>query len=360
MRCPECGNEFRERGFRFCPYDGSRLEAPQWHRGKEEVSETVETGALIGGRYVVRRYLTKGAMARIFMADDQHTGQLVALKILEKNRAKSSEVRERFLREAKAVSLIDNPCVVKILDMGEHDKRPFLVMEFLRGETLGERFDVEPRLDHKLALWILLQAADALYAAHDKGIVHRDVKPDNIFIVGDTKQPTGIRVLDFGLSRLFQSQLTATGTVIGTPGYMAPEQVVADPVDQRTDIYGLGMIMYRMYAGCVPFDGKDDVIILAKQLLRRPPRPSHYVDGLDPRVERVIMTTIRKRPEERYPSMKIFSDELHKLQHPNAPLFAPELPNDWDERARDRYELSSPLAKEVAKGYRKLLKEGEA
>jgi serine/threonine-protein kinase len=357
MRCPECRNEFKERGFRFCPYDGSRLEAASRRRGSTEVSETVEAGATIAGRYVIRRYLTKGAMARIFMADDQHTGQLVAVKILEKLRSKNAEQRERFLREAKAVSLIQHESIVKILDVGEHDERPFLVMEFLRGETLGERFEVEPRLDPGLALWILTRAADALYAAHEKGIVHRDVKPDNIFIVGEPKQPTGIRVLDFGLSRLFQSQLTATGTVIGTPGYMAPEQVVADPVDQRSDIYSLGMIMYRMFTGCLPFDRSDDVVILAKQLLRRPPKPSHYVDDIDKRIERVIMCALRKRPDQRYPSMKIFVDELRKLQNPHAPLFAPELPSDWEELSRDRYEFSTPLAREVAKGYRKLLKD---
>jgi serine/threonine-protein kinase len=296
-------------------------------------------------------------MARIYMADDQHTGQLVAVKILERARAKSSEIRERFLREAKAVSMIQHQGVVKILDAGEHDGRPFLVMEFLRGETLGERFEVEPRLPARVAIPILLETADALWAAHEKGIVHRDIKPDNIFLVGEPKQTVGVRVLDFGLSRLFQSQLTATGTVIGTPGYMAPEQVVADTVDQRTDIYGLGMVMYRMFVGTLPFEGSEDVVILAKQLLRRPPRPSHYVDDIDPRIERVIMTTLRKRPEERYPSMKIFVDELRKLQQPNAPLFAPELPSDWEELSRDRYELSSPLAKEVAKGYRKLMKD---
>jgi serine/threonine-protein kinase len=356
MRCSECGNQFQERGYRFCPYDGTRLEATTRRRGRGD-PDTVESSTVIAGRYIVRRFLARGAMARLYMADDEHSGQLVAIKMLERSRAKNQEVRERFLREAKAVSMIQHPGVVKILDMGEHEGTPYLVMEFLRGETLGERFEVDVRMTPRSGLPFLIQAAEALFAAHEMGIVHRDVKPDNIYVVGEPDKPSGIRILDFGLSRLFQSQLTATGTVIGTPGYMAPEQVVADPVDQRSDIYGLGMVMYRMFTGCLPFEGGDDVVILAKQLLKRPPRPAHFADDIDPRIERVIMTTIRKRPEERYPSMKIFADELKKLQQPHAQLFAPEIPNEWDELARDRYELTSPMAREVSKGYRKLLEE---
>jgi serine/threonine-protein kinase len=250
--------------------------------------------------------------------------------------------------------MIGHPNVIHIHEVAEReDGTPYMVMEFLRGESLGERFEVEPTVPRALALSTLVAVSDALWAAHQKGIVHRDIKPDNLFLIGDPKAPEGVRVLDFGLSRLFQSKLTASGTVIGTPGYMAPEQVVADPVDQRTDIYGLGMVMYRMFTGRLPFEsggehGSDTASILARQLFATPPHPSTLAD-VDKQIERVIMRAIRKQPENRYPSMQLLANDLRKLESGGEVVeYIPD---------RDKYELESAHSQMVAAGYRKLYDE---
>jgi serine/threonine-protein kinase len=349
MHCPDCRQEFQQRGYRFCPYDGTRL----LHESRQKGASTdplVASNALVGGRYRVRSFVAKGAMARLYAADDEKSGQLVALKLMDTSRVRGAEARERFVRESEAVAGIDHPNVVKILETGESDGTPFLVMEFLAGESLKERLDRDGMVDAQVAVPVLTQAADALWAAHEKGIVHRDVKPDNLFLIGEHPENPGcVRVLDFGLSRLFQSKLTAIGTVIGTPGYMAPEQVVADPVDQRTDVYGLGMVMYRMFTGRLPFDGDEDVVILAKQLLHHPNPPSAFAP-VGERVDRVILTAIHKKPENRYPSMQVFANELRKLAHPTAQLWAPE--HQWD-----RYDPTSLVGQQVIGGYRKLLQQ---
>jgi serine/threonine-protein kinase len=351
MLCPQCEQEFNQRSYRFCPYDGTRLVAPSRQKAAKRDS-VVPSGRVFRGRYRVRRFLAKGAMARIYIAEDEATGGLVAVKVLEEKAAKNHELRERFLREANALALVTHPNVVKIHEVGEDQGTPFLVMEFLAGESLKEALERERVIDQPNALQILQQAAQALFSAHAQGIVHRDIKPDNLFLIGDDpERPTELRVLDFGLSRMFQSKLTAAGTVIGTPGYMAPEQVVADPVDQRTDVYGLGMVMYRMFVGRLPFDGPDDVTILAKQLLMHPPPPSHFRDGVEPRIERVIMTAIHKRPEHRYPSMQLFGNDLRALER-ESELWAPE-------PRRDYYDTSGLAASQIAAGYRSLLRQAE-
>jgi serine/threonine protein kinase len=352
MHCPECDQDFNQRSYRFCPYDGTRLLAPS--RQKEAQRDSaVPSGRVFRGRYKVRRFLAKGAMARIYIAEDEATGGLVAIKVLESKAAKNHELRERFLREANALALVNHQNVVSIHEVGEEaDGTPFLIMEFLAGESLKEALERDRVIEQPAGLKILVQATQALFAAHAQGIVHRDIKPDNLFLIGDDPEhPADLRVLDFGLSRMFQSKLTAAGTVIGTPGYMAPEQVVADPVDQRTDVYGLGMVMYRMFVGRLPFDGPDDVTILAKQLLMHPPPPSYFEPGIDPRVERVIMTAIHKRPEHRFPSMQLFGNDLRAIAR-QSELWAPE-------PQRDYYDTSSLAASQIAAGYRTLLRQSE-
>jgi len=355
MLCPECNHEFQQPGYRFCPYDGSRLLHPSRRWGGEAAEADV--GRVVAGRYTLRRFLARGAMARIFMADDERDDRLVAVKLMDVKRVKDAEARTRFLREAEAVRGVHHENVVTILDVGQEDETPYIVMEFLRGESLGERFQVAPRLPLDLALSVATQVCDALWAVHQKGIVHRDLKPDNIYLLGDPIAPGGVRLLDFGLSRIFESKLTKAGTVIGTPGYMAPEQVVADPVDQRTDLYGLGMILYRMVVGRLPFDEEDDVKMIARQLLSHPPPPSHFVSDVDAAVASVIMTAVSKRPEQRYPNAQIMGADLRKLVRGEGGLFARPEAAERKLADADRYELTTALAREVAKGYRGLLHE---
>jgi serine/threonine-protein kinase len=226
-----------------------------------------------------------------------------------------------------------------------------MVLERLFGESLGDAIQQEGRFPLPLAIPTLQQAAAALWSVHAQGIVHRDVKPDNLYLVGQPGQLRSVKVLDFGLSRIWKSTLTAAGTVIGTPNYMAPEQVVADPTDQRTDVYSLGMVMYRALTGHVAFENREALELLACQLLVAPPRPRELAPDIDQRCELVIRTAIAKRPEHRYPSMQLFAQDLGRLQSPAAPLWAHEQPDEG-------YDLSSANATAAAESFRHILANG--
>jgi serine/threonine protein kinase len=193
------------------------------------------------------------------------------------------------------------------------------VMEYLFGESLGECLDREGTLGRAVVLPALRQAASALAAAHAEGVVHRDVKPDNLFLVGEPGDPYDLKVLDFGLSKLQSSQHTAAGIVLGTPRYMAPEQALAEGVDARSDVYGLGMVLYRAFVGRCPFEDGDDMQTLGHQLHSPPTPPSLLVEGLDGGIEAVILTAIRKRPENRYPTMTALYEDLMRLEQGLAP-----------------------------------------
>jgi serine/threonine-protein kinase len=313
MFCARCHREY-DAGHRFCPYDGTELaEAPRIDQFR--CRPTRQKGAVLGDRYEVCGYLGKGAMARVYLAEDRQSRRPVAIKVLEAAHIRTTRTRERFLREAKAAAMIGHPNIVKVLDTGQRDDgAPFLVMEFLFGESLGDMLRRERRMSADIALPVLRHAASGLAAAHRTGIVHRDVKPDNIFLVGEPGDPYAVKVLDFGLAKMHeQSGLTVTGVAVGTVEYMAPEQVVSDLPDARTDVYGLGVVMYRTFTGELPFPRSDDSNLLAMQLVSPPPRPSERQADVRPAVEAVILKAIRKRPENRYPSMDALIEDLERL-----------------------------------------------
>lgn len=339
MRCQRCERDFDQKGFKFCPYDGNRLHDP---KKQIEVSTTAIEGHLLGERYRVRGFFAKGAMARIYLAEDEQTGELVAVKMLRRTLAKNEEVRERFLREAQATRQIQHENIVKIYEVGlSGDRRPYIIMDFLYGESVGDYLAREGTMDRAMALAALSHSADALWAAHQNGIVHRDVKPDNIYLVGEPNEGFSVRLLDFGLSRLWRSELTQSGSVIGTPSYMSPEQACADPTDQRTDVYALGLVMYRMLAGRLPFVTNDERAMVAHQFLTQAPPPSRFNPDIDEQLELVILTAINKRPDQRYPSMQLFDRDLKQLARSKpgkAALWARQ-------RSRDSYPIDSPNAK---------------
>lgn len=313
MFCARCHREY-DAIHRYCPYDGSEL-----HETRRidlfRIKPTRQRGSLLGGRYEVRGYVGKGAMARVYLALDLKTKQPVAIKVLESFAARTERTRERFVREAQSVAMIGHPNIVKVLDSGTRsDGAPYLVMEYLFGESLGDWLRRERRMDADLAVPVLGQAASGLAAAHRTGIIHRDVKPDNIFLVGAQGDPYGVKVLDFGLAKIQAAHgITATGTAVGTIEYMAPEQVVSDRPDARTDVYGLGIVMFRAFTGDLPFPRLDDTELLARQLVTPPPRPTERRRGLDRLIESVILKALRKRPENRYPSMEAFQEDLERL-----------------------------------------------
>lgn len=315
MQCPRC-HRYLPAGYNFCPYDGTatveRVDSSRLRAEPTRLGDRV-----LAGRYRIRGFVGMGSMARVYLAEDQQKGMPVAVKVLEEPYRNDPKVRERFHREARMASVIGHPSIIQIFDEGqrEDDGAPFLVMEFLVGETVGAFLRREGKMRPEIAIPSLRQAASALGAAHRAGIVHRDVKPDNLFLLGEPGAPYELKVVDFGLSKLPDSNLTAAGVVVGTPATMAPEQVLGETIDGRTDIYALGMVAYVMLAGRHPFeDGEtDDVATLAHHVWTTPASPSAFGTRIDPRLELIVMTCIRKSPDERYSTMEALDEELDRV-----------------------------------------------
>jgi eukaryotic-like serine/threonine-protein kinase len=301
---------------------------------------------VLEGRYEVRGIIGKGGMARVYLADDVRTRRAVAVKILSRDFARDPVARERFLREIEVSATIGHPNVVQVLDAGERpDGSPFIVLEFLHGESLGELLRRDGYVEAAFAVPMLARAASALSAAHRVGIIHRDVKPDNLFLVGERGAPYTLKVVDFGMAKLTEAtSLSQSGMALGTLQYIAPEQALADPVDGRTDVYGLGVVLYRTVTGKLPFEAQDDARLVAHHLFAPPPRPSLVKPGLDPRLDAVILNAMRKRPENRYPTMKALEEDLERIlgERDGAVVPAPLV------REPDHYEAQNPSARAAA------------
>jgi eukaryotic-like serine/threonine-protein kinase len=318
MLCPRCHREYEGAAEGQCRFDGEPLtRAPEL--SLVERKPTPDAGTVYSKRYIVRGLLGEGAMARVYLAEDALTHKLAAIKVLESPDARVPDVRERFFREVRTTEALEHPNIVRLLDAGQRrDGAPYLVMEYLFGESLGDLLRRQQRLDVETTLWIARDAAATLAAAHAAGVIHRDIKPDNIFLIGERSRPYALKVVDFGLARLQgQSGLTATGVTVGTLEYMAPEQTVKDATGPRTDIYGLGVVLYRMLTGYLPFGGSDTEV-LAHQLISPPAPPSSLDPAIDRRIETVIMTAMRKLPRNRYPSMEDLLEDLQRLRKEKA------------------------------------------
>jgi serine/threonine-protein kinase len=234
-------------------------------------------GATLGGLYHVERLIGVGGMGRVYEATHTHLGKAFAVKVLPEGRADKPDATERFLREAKLATKIDHDHIVKIVNFDSDDEhRLFIVMELLQGENLADRLD-RGALPVDEAIEIARQTGEALQAAHDAGIVHRDLKPENIFITQKNGQDF-VKVLDFGISKIKNPEhgdpkLTATDQIVGTPLYISPELARGvSSVDHRTDIYGLGVIMYEMITGSPPFTGQNHFQLLYKHGNEAPDR----------------------------------------------------------------------------------------
>ncbi len=321
--CPKCKREVAS-DFAFCPYDASPM-APAEDSAASPPPVSVAAAPAPRpasavpkniGRFEVERLLGEGAMGRVFLAFDPDLERRVAIKVLDSAQTRTPAGAERFLREAKSLRALHHPNVIRVLDAGlRPDGNPFYVMEFLDGEPLGTTFKRTPKLPLELALKIAHEIASGLNAAHGAGMIHRDVKPDNVFLTGPVGAPTGAKLIDFGLARTSgQSHLTAKGIIVGTVEYMAPEQAVGDPVGRRADIYALGIIMYRMLTGRLPFVGETGNI-LAQQLATQPRPLTAHAPDVPPAVENLVMSAMRKLPRNRPPSMQDFLDDLERVRH---------------------------------------------
>jgi serine/threonine-protein kinase len=286
-------------------------------------------GEIIGARYRLKSLLGMGAMGQVFVADHTIIGVEVAVKLLKADLIASKEFRQRFQKEAEAVGSVNHQNVARFLDLivGEPT---FLVMEYVRGPTLQQVIDTEKRIDYTRALTIAVRLCWGLDAAHSRGIVHRDLKPDNIILAADRETGEQPKIIDFGLAKLAtateKAGLTRTGQIVGTPCYMAPEQIEGKQVDARADVYALGCVIYEMLTGQVPFRGDDDVQILYRQLHETPPMPSTVVPGISPKIDEVLARALAKEPTERFANTRELAQALnqaHDRRRAHRPEAAP-------------------------------------
>ena len=265
------------------------------------------------GRYHILEQLGEGGMATVYKAYDTRLERDVAVKIIRTDQfapAVLERILKRFEREAKALARLTHPNIVGVIDYGEHEEAPYLVMPYLPGGTLKQRLG-KP-MPWQEAVQILLPIAQALEYAHEHNIIHRDIKPSNILLT-EKGQPM---LADFGIAKILESEetqtLTGTGVGVGTPEYMAPEQWTGQ-VTPQSDIYSLGVVLYELVTGRKPYVADTPAAVLLKQATEPLPRPAQYVPGLPDAAEKVLLKALAKRPEDRYQNMGEFTDGLEHL-----------------------------------------------
>ena len=258
------------------------------------------------GKYELRRQIGRGAMGVVYEAFDTVIERRVALKMLRTEvfpPEQLPEVRARLKREAHSAGKLSHPSIVTIFDYGEHQGAPYIVMDFMEGEELSKSLEGGARLALGTVVRIMEQLLAALGYAHDNGVVHRDVKPSNMFVLRDGT----LKVVDFGLARVESSNLTETGAVLGTPAYMSPEQFLGVPVDARSDIFSAGVVLYQLLTGDRPFTGSPTTI-MQKVLRQDPIEPSALNPTLSHAWDTIVKRALAKKPDDRLQSARQFAD----------------------------------------------------
>jgi eukaryotic-like serine/threonine-protein kinase len=264
-------------------------------------------GEKVGGRYEIEELVGHGGMSSVYKAHDSLLERHVALKVLHEQYSDDDDFVERFKREARSVAQLQHPNIVTVIDRGEEDGRQYIVFEYVDGENLKERVVREGRLDIREALEIALEVARGLAFAHEQGLVHRDVKPQNVLLNGDGRA----KVTDFGIARTLDVDgMTQTGTVLGTSNYIAPEQASGQPVDAHSDVYSLGAVLYELLTGDVPFPGENFVAVAMKHLHEPAPNLLDVRKDVPLRVAAAVDRALEKDPEQRFPTMDAFAAEL--------------------------------------------------
>lgn len=261
------------------------------------------TDRSLGGRYTLLEKIGEGGMSIVYCAKDTLLNRTVAVKILRDQYAGDTEFKERFRREAQNAAGLSHPNIVNVYDVGEDSECNYIVMELVKGEPLNEIIKREGQMDVEKATTIVVQVLDALAVAHANGVIHRDIKPHNILVSEDGHA----KVADFGIARAASSSdLTETGTVVGTVNYTSPEQAKGLPATGQSDLYSLGIVMYEMLTGTLPFSADTPVGVAMKHVSEKPQMPRELNPKLPKDLERVIMKALQKRPEDRWHDAREF------------------------------------------------------
>src|ERR671924_1021696 len=272
------------------------------------VSDTL-LNTLFDGRYRILRKLGTGGMANVYLAEDEVLGRRVAIKILNDRHAGDDQFVERFRREAKNAASLSHPNIVSIYDRGEAEGTYYIAMEYLDGRSLKELIVARGPAPVNVAIDYARQILAAIRFAHRHGIVHRDIKPHNVLVDGEGR----LKVTDFGIARAGVSQMTEAGSIIGTAQYLSPEQAKGAPVDQTSDLYSLGIVLYELLTGAVPFTGDTPVEIAMKHLSKVPEPPSSNRPDLPAALDQVVLRALAKDPEDRYGSAEEMDAELARV-----------------------------------------------
>ena len=321
-------------------------------------SKTPEIGDVIDGKYTLLRLLGEGGMGKVYEAVHVHIGKRLAIKVLHSDLAHNDVMVERFRQEARAAALVEQPGVIDITDVGvTADGVHYLVMERLDGECLADILRRRHWLEPELAVAIACQLLVTLAAAHDRGVIHRDVKPANIFIVDSGHGEPTVKLLDFGIAKVTESRayesgdavdggLTNTGSYLGTPHYMAPEQALGfNKSDQRSDLFAVGVVLYRCLTGQLPFKGQRGVTLLHSMISDQPTAPGDHRPDLAPDLCTAVLDAIQSEPDRRFQSAVEMLAALLPFLHAESGLFVTPLPYSLTLDA----DPDAKLAREVTK-----------
>ncbi len=295
-QCPACKRDMKEH-LLYCPFDGQALISVP---ARDQFIDSI-----LDDKYRIEEKIGEGGMGKVYRATHIHMDNTVAIKILHAHMASDATALERFRREARAAAHIRHPNAVAVTDFGvaKDSGIAYLVMEFLEGVELRAKIKEQKQLDYEESYHIVQQTCLALQAAHSKGIIHRDLKPDNIWLLSSEQGMARVKVLDFGIAKLKSSSdsgtLTQQGMIVGTPFYMSPEQCKGEELDARSDIYSMGIILYEMLTGQVPFQAATPVGIVLKHANEPPRPPSELREGIPASVQEVILRALKKLPAER-------------------------------------------------------------
>jgi serine/threonine protein kinase len=333
--CARCQRRLYDQSAVFCPFDGTRLDVPS----SEQSSSDPYLGATLGQFHLLAA-IGSGAMGSVYRAWQAGMERVVAIKLLRADLLGDGELRQRFLREGRAAARLNHPNIVSVFMVGETDDGvPYLVMEHLSGETLDRVLDDDVRLPPARAAAIARQVASALAEAHAAGIVHRDLKPGNVVLLERRGSGELVKIFDFGIAKIDPGliggdvgRITRDGEIFGTPNYIAPEQAQGGALDGRADLYSLGILLYRMLAGKLPFEGNAVAVMLA-HISREPPHLAQVAPDVDPALAAVVMRCLAKDPDRRFASAEAFIEALDSalagtpgpLERARTPLATPRV-----------------------------------